>query len=113
MNNTTTTRNGFRVEDITFKNARRQSEILNEIETVEDNVEDNIKAPVSLTPEQVIEFYNEKIKVARDSNERRVYARTINWIKELLETKRKLIILESKEEAKDDSKISDDIGEID
>lgn len=113
MNNTTTTRNGFRVEDITFKNARRQSEILNEIETVEDVAEDDVKAPVSLTPEQVIEFYTEKIKVARDSNERRVYARTINWIKELLETKRKLIVLESKEEAKDDSKISDDIGEID
>ena len=110
MNSTTTTKNGFRVEDITFRNARRQSEILNEVDNQEEVVEDDIKAPVSLTPEQVKMFYLSKIAVSKDSNEKRVYAQTIKWIDELLETKRKLILLESKEDIKDDSKISDDIG---
>ena len=96
MQNTTTTKNGFRVEDITFKSARRQSQIESEIDT-EEIVEDNIKAPVSLTPEQVKSFYTQKIEVARDSNEKRVYSQTIKWIDELLETKKKLFALESKE----------------
>ena len=35
-NNMTTTLKGFRVEDITFKNARRQCEIENEIDKTEE-----------------------------------------------------------------------------
>lgn len=97
MSRVTTTQNGFRVEDITFKNARQQSEILKEMgeEVIEDV--DNIKAPVSLTPEQVKNFYQSKIAVAKDSNEKRLYSQTIVWIDELLETKKKLIALEAKE----------------
>ena len=104
----TTTRNGFRVEDITFKNARRQSQIDNEIE-VEESIEEYVKAPVSLTPEQVKDFYTQKISVARDSNEKRVYAQTINWIDELLDTKKKLFALEAKEvsEVKDETGIDE------
>ena len=49
----TTTKNGFRVEDITFKGARRQCEIDNEIEHEEGENTQDVKAPVSLTPEQV------------------------------------------------------------
>ena len=33
MSNVTTTKNGFRVEDITFKGARKQSAILDEIDS--------------------------------------------------------------------------------
>lgn len=106
----TTTRNGFRVEDITFRGARQQSAILDEIEPVEVQ-EEEVKAPVSLTPEQVKQFYVNKIAVARDSNEKRVYAQTISWIDELLETKKKLFALESKEVVNNDDGTADDIQE--
>lgn len=110
MSNMTTTRNGFRVEDITFKNARQQSAILDEMEH-EELPEEDIKAPVSLTPEQVKAFYMLKIASAKDSNEKRVYAQTIKWIDELLETKKKLIAFEAKEvgEVKDETGIEDDL----
>ena len=96
MSDVTTTKNGFRVEDITFKNARRQCEIDNEVEKSEET-EDSIQAPVSLTPEQVKSFYMLKIASAKDSNEKRVYAQTIRWIDELLDTKKKLFAFEAKE----------------
>ena len=95
MSTTTTTRNGFRVDDITFRGARRQCEIENDIET-EEYVEEDIKAPVSLTPEQVKTFYKQKISASKDSNEKRLYSQTIQWIDELLDTKKKLVALESK-----------------
>ena len=108
MSKVTTTRNGFRVEDITFKNARKQSEILNEM-IIEEVEEVEVKPPVSLTPEQVKQFYLEKIKVARSTDEKRVYSQTISWIDELLETKKKLFALEAKEasEVKDETGIED------
>ena len=108
-NHMTTTRNGFRVEDVTFKHARKQSEIENEIERDSERdseeEESQIKAPVSLTPEQVKIFYLAKIDASKDSNEKRVYAQTIRWIDELLSTKKKLFALESKEvgEVKDET----------
>lgn len=108
MSSVTTTRNGFRTEDITFRNARLQSAILDEMER-EELPEDEVKAPVSLTPEQVKQFYTEKIKVARDSNEKRVYAQTIKWIDELSETKKKLFALEAKEVVNNDDGTADSI----
>ena len=112
MSHVTITRNGFKVEDITFRGARRQCEILNEIEQTEDTQED-VKAPVSLTPEQIKQFYLEKIKVARDSNEKRVYSQTIAWIDDLLETRKKLFALEAKEasEVKDETGIDEAVEE--
>lgn len=108
MNDVTTTRNGFRVEDITFKNARRQCEIDNEVDKSEET-EDSIQAPVSLTPEQVKSFYMLKIASAKDSNEKRVYAQTIRWIDELLDTKKKLFALEAKEVKENDDGTADSI----
>ena len=108
MNDVTTTRNGFRVEDITFKNARRQCEIDNEVEKSEET-EDSIQAPVSLTPEQVKSFYMLKIASAKDSNEKRVYSQTIRWIDELLDTKKKLFALEAKEVKENDDGTADSI----
>ena len=108
MNDVTTTRNGFRVEDITFKNARRQCEIDNEVEKSEET-EDSIQAPVSLTPEQVKSFYMLKIASAKDSNEKRVYAQTIRWIDELLDTKKKLFALEAKEVKENDDGTADSL----
>ena len=110
MPTVTTTKNGFRVEDVTFKNARRQSAILDEIEQ-EDYQEDYIQAPVSLTPEQVKDFYKKKIEVAKDSNEKRLYSQTISWIDELAETKKKLFNLEQKiaSEVKDETGIDEEL----
>lgn len=110
MNNTTTTKNGFRVEDITFKHARRQSEIDNEIEH-EEVEQEEVKAPVSLTPEQVKSFYVLKIATSKDSNEKKLYSQTIKWIDELLETKKKLFALEAKEVVDNDDGTADDIEE--
>ena len=112
MSHVTTTRNGFKVVDITFRGARKQSEILNEIEH-EEEPQAEVKAPVSLTPEQVKQFYLDKIGIVRDSNEKRVYAQTIKWIDELLETKKKLFALEAKEasEVKDETGIGEDLEE--
>lgn len=109
-NRVTTTQNGFRVEDITFRKARRQCEIDNEIDPVEAEQEE-VKAPVSLTPEQVKEFYSQKIAVAKDSNEKRVYSQTIKWIDELSDTKKKLFALESKEVVDNDDGTADSIEE--
>lgn len=110
MSNVTTTKNGFRTEDITFRGARRQCEIENEIERTEEE-EVQVQAPVSLTPEQVKAFYMLKIASANDSNEKRVYAQTIRWIDELLETKKKLFALENKEVVENDDGTADDIEE--
>ena len=108
MSQVTTTRNGFRTEDITFRNARKQSAILDEMEH-EELPEEEVKAPVSLTPEQVKAFYLLKITNARDSNEKRLYAQTIRWIDELLETKKKLFALEAKEVIENDDGTAKDL----
>lgn len=110
MNNTTTTHSGFRVEDITFRNARRQCEIENEIEKTEEEVS-VVKAPISLTPEQVKDFLKSKIALSSDSNEKRLYSQTISWIDELSEVKKKLFLLESKEVVVNDDGTADDIEE--
>lgn len=111
MNNVTTTKNGFKVEDITFRGARKQSEIEKELDQNIDSQEEEVKAPVSLTPEQVKSFYTQKISVAKDSNEKRVYSQTIKWIDELAETKKKLFALESKEVVDNDDGTASDIEE--
>lgn len=111
MSNVTTTKNGFRVEDITFKNARRQSEILKEMDREEVDENDGVVAPVSLTPEQIKDFYLQKISVARDSNEKRVYSQTIRWIDEMLDLRKKVFAYEAKEvaEVRDDNGDPDEI----
>lgn len=109
MSQMTTTRNGFKVEDVTFRNARRQSEIENEIERNEDEDNSRVQPPVSLTPEQVKSFYISKIATSKDSNEKRVYAQTIKWINEMLAVKKKLLSIEAKEvgEVKDETGIDE------
>ena len=89
-NNMTTTQNGFRVEDVTFRKARRQCEIDNEIEH-EDVVQEEVKAPVSLTPEQVKKYLLKTIQSSNSEDEKRVFAQVIKWIDELAETKKELV----------------------
>ena len=91
MNNTTTSKNGFRIEDVTFKKARMQNEILNEgvSDTSCEPVE--VKVPESLTPEQVKQYLAESVKSMEDTNKKKkVYAQMFNWINELLELRKKI-----------------------
>lgn len=93
-NDVTTTTKGFRVVDITFKNARKQSEILDELP--EESVEDNTTVPVSTTPEQIIKYYKSKIEGTRNAKERKVYEVTIQWIEERFALDKKCTELEQK-----------------
>ena len=104
MSNTTTTViGGFRVEDVTFHNARQQSEILKEGVIDEEVEKSKVEAPKSLTPEQVKTFYLRKIQNTNDEDEKRVYAKTIHWIDELSEVKNKLVKYELEEMKRQDS----------
>lgn len=100
MSNVTTSKNGIRVEDITFKGARRQSEIEKEI-GADDSVSENVVVPVSLTPEQVKTFFDTKSQNTLNMQEKKVYQQTIRWIDELFETKKKLVALQMKEEVRE------------
>lgn len=84
MSDMTTARRGmFRVEDVSFRNPRKQSEVAKEIAAERGISEQSISAPVSLTPEQVKAFYAAKRAETYDTNEKRVYDLTIKWIDEL------------------------------
>ena len=104
MSNTTTTvRGGFRVEDVTFHNARQQSEILKEGVIDEEVEQSKVEAPKSLTPEQIKNFFLKKIQNTTDEGEKRVYAKTIHLVDELAEIKNKLVKYELDEMKRQDS----------
>lgn len=108
----TTTHNHMRVEDITFRGARKQSEIDKEMGLEPEESTKAVTAPVSLTPEQVKSYYLNLIKNSQDSNEKRVYAQTIRWIDELQSTKSELIKYQMKElREKESADTPDDIQE--
>lgn len=109
MNSTSTTvRGGFRVEDVTFKNARQQSEILNEGVTDEEVSKSNVEIPKSLTPEQVRKYLLTCIQYSKDDEEKRVYAQIIKWLDEFAEAKKKLVSFELEEMRKRDSEETPD-----
>ena len=114
MNSTTTSKNGFRVEDVTFKKARMQNEILNEgvSDTSCEPVE--VKVPESLTPEQVKQYLAESVKSMEDTNKKKkVYAQMFNWINELLELRKKIRKYELDEmRRRDSSETPSDIQEV-
>ena len=114
MNNTTSSKNGFRVEDVTFKKARMQNEILNEgvSDTSCEPVE--VKVPESLTPEQVKQYLAESVKSMEDTNKKKkVYAQMFNWINELLELRKKIRKYELDEmRRRDSSETPSDIQEV-
>lgn len=108
-NMTTAYGGNFPVQDITFKNARRQSEVAREIAEERGDTEtpEGVPVPVSLTPEQVKKFLTARCEVV-SPNEKRVYQQAVRWIDELLETRKKLILLESKQ-VKENTDTSNDI----
>ena len=93
----TTTRNGFRVDDITFRGVRKQSAIVDELGLNEEYSEEgDVVVPVSLTPEQVITFLNGKSENTHNMNERRLYQQLVKWVEELFDLKKKVVVLEEK-----------------
>ena len=93
----TTTKSGFRVDDITFKGVRKQSAIINELGLDEEYSEEgNVVVPVSLTPEQVKTFLNEKAENTHNNNEKKLYHQMVKWIEELFDLKKKVLGLEEK-----------------
>lgn len=108
-NKVTTTKNGFRVEDITFKNPRKQSAIIEELGI--DNVDDSSKdvdVPVSLTPEQVKSFLSAKRDSAKNLQEIKLYIQVIRWIDELFSLKKEVIQLREKISVYSSSTSTDD-----
>lgn len=111
MSKTMTTTGHIRVEDVTFKGARQQSEVLKEIaerKGSDQSYAGNVQVPVSLTPESVKSFYEEKIAETNDDREKKVYKQTIRWIDDMLDTKKKLVALELKYQNADEE-MPDDI----
>lgn len=92
----TTSRMGFRVEDITFHSARKQNDILNEIP--KDNSNDfEPEVPVSTTPEQIISYFNTIIDTTSDNNKKRIFTQAVRWIKEMGDLRKELISYKLKE----------------
>ena len=89
-NDVTTTRHGFVVEDITFRNARKQSAIDSEIESTCTTATSK-EVPISMTPEQVKTFYKNLAEETLNMNEKKVYMTTIKWIDELFNLRKEVV----------------------
>ena len=86
----TTTKRGFEVIDVTFRNMRKQSEILNEIGEETDNDTEEVELPSSLTPEQIISYFENIISSTEDRQKKKVFSQAIRFIKERDEMRAKL-----------------------
>lgn len=101
---------GFRVEDITFKKARRQSEIDKEL-SVTRLKQDGVEAPVSLTLEQVMSYYKDVANNTEDEQTKKLFNQTVNWLQELQTLRQKLLMYTQKEEREEtaNTKLEEDI----
>lgn len=109
--NMTTTIGMFKVQDITFKGARNQDDVAKEIEDKfgrEEVTREGVQVPVSLTPEQVKNFYYEKIENTQRELEKKLYMQTIMWIDDMLKYKKELVSIKMKQVNED---TPDDIEE--
>ena len=97
---TTTTNSKFPVIDITFKGARKQCEIDNEIGT-ENKTEEQIYIPVSYTPEQLVQFYEDKSSKTLNIAEKKKKKKTIELIKDYQTVKKTLVSFELKQVGKE------------
>lgn len=110
MYNTTTTRNGIRVEDISFKDARKQSEILKEMDTPVQVDSDDTPIPVSMTPEQVNKYLTSKQESTNNQSEKKFLGDLISLLYSLFEDRKKLVALELQEDKRRaNAEISDEI----
>lgn len=84
----TTLRGSFPVEDITFKGGRKQSDILNEIDTgVEENpqVISISGVPQVITIERAIRYYEENA----EGEFAKLYSATAMWLRDLMTAPKK------------------------
>lgn len=61
-----------RVEDVTFKKSRKQSDILNEVPS-EEVIDSEAQVPVSTTPEQLKRYCMEQVQLTTNQDKRRVF----------------------------------------
>ena len=104
---TTQTFDNFRKEDITYKKARRQSEIADELDKGEIVGEVNVEVPTSSTPEQLIAFYKDMSKSAKTKAEKNIYSQTAKMIQRMQTLEQELVQYKAKpvpekKEANDD-----------
>ncbi len=79
---TTSVTAGFRVEDCTFQGIRFQDEIKNEIKDTGISEGNEVQPPASLTPGQLIKFYEECCNSGNYSTETiAVYQQTITYLR--------------------------------
>lgn len=85
----------FKIEDITFRGARRQSEIDSPSNPLVENK--NTDVPVSLTYEQVKSYYTKLAEETNDKELKRLYNRTVLWIDELQSLRLEVVKYQLKE----------------
>ena len=102
-----TTMGSFKVQDVTFRGARQQSEIEKEIMEEQGGVleTEELKPPVSMTPEQIKDYLHLIIARCADTNEKRVYGCCIQYIDRALEAEKKLVDLELKHQTKEEENV--------
>ena len=84
---------GFKVEDITFRGMRKQSEI--EEMVYERNTSEGVIVPTSFTPEQVKDFLRAKSENVRSEKEKSLYKHLIDILDLFLESRIKINVLEN------------------
>lgn len=93
---TTAAKGMFRVQDVSLRNPRRQSEVAKEIAAEKGIAPGEVRAPVSLTPESVKSFFSKKAESTTNPDEKKIYTQTIAWINECFDLRKKVVFLESK-----------------
>lgn len=97
MKSVTTARGGmFTVEDVSFHGARRQSEVAKEL-GITDEEQKEVNIPASLTPEQLIRFYEESAEKAVETRAKVAYAQTAKYLKDYIALKQKLMKYQTQE----------------
>ena len=97
----------FTPENISFQNARKQSKVAEEIAEERGITEEEIGVPVSVTPESVIRYLEEKSVSSQSEQERRVFSQSAKWIEELFELKREVKQLKKEISKKGEEEVND------
>lgn len=85
----------FESENVSFRNARKQSEVAKELAEERGISPEEVGVPVSVTPESVIKYFEEKAESSNEQ-EKKIYLQSAKWIEELFEARRELKILREK-----------------
>ena len=87
----------IRVEEISCKNPRLQSEIIQELGLDKEEKEVvEVHAPTSQTPEQIISFLRLRIQLTKETSMKSFYSRIIDIVNENGELKKQNLMLMAK-----------------